>query len=237
MISLQDTLKLNNQAVELYHSDDFAQAAKAYYKSLCSMNKILKGCYDHADVMVLAANSTSAPQQECLHCTSFNTTTTHHHHHQHQEEPFLYQRPIVLQESAGASESLCTMQAMTIYCSGVLLNTAILHHQEAILTGSSASVDRAAKLYEASLHLVGKFHVYSGSNKTVSLIVMAASNNLAQIELQKGILDQACKRLQVLKSLIRSLQNVIPHIFTREEFGGMLSNSLSAESVIASPAA
>ncbi|CAJ1947953.1 unnamed protein product [Cylindrotheca closterium] len=125
---------------------------------------------------------------------------------------------------------------IAIYCAGVVFNTAVLHHQQAIKTGNSASLDRAAKLYEASLHLVGQ-HVHADCNNTVSLIAMAASNNLAQIELEKGLVEQACSRLQVLQTVIQSLRPVIIQILTMSEFQGMLSNILLAEGVTTSPAA
>ncbi|CAJ1947837.1 unnamed protein product [Cylindrotheca closterium] len=252
MISLQDTLKLNNHAVALYHSDNLPQAASAYYESLCFFNRLLQESYHCQDIVGITANTTTVPQHECLHnivvsvassktccygddddgdtrIISAGSTQSH--------EPFVYQSPLILKELPPFMP-LQNMQAMTIYCASILFNTAILHHQDSFKTGNSASLDRAAQLYEASLHLVGKFRAtVLGPNKTVSLIAMAASNNLAQIEFEKGMLDQACKRLQFLKHLIQSLQQVVPHIFTRDEFEGMLSNSLSAQDVIASPAA
>ncbi|CAJ1947843.1 unnamed protein product [Cylindrotheca closterium] len=199
MISLQDTLKLNNYAVALYQSGDITQASKAF-----------------------------SPKS---HSTTSTPTV----------DPFVYQSLLILRESQAASSSLPhdEMQLMTLYCACILFNTAILHHQESIKTGSSACLDRAAQLYEASIRLVGKFPttVASFNNNTISLLALAASNNLAQIEFQKGLLDQASTRLQVLKHLIQSLQHVVLHIFTVDEFDGMLSNSLSAEGVIASSAA
>ncbi|CAJ1947955.1 unnamed protein product [Cylindrotheca closterium] len=121
-------------------------------------------------------------------------------------------------------------EKMAIYCAGVVFNTAIK-------TGTSANLDRrAAMLYETSLQLIGQ-HVDAYSNNTASLIAMAASNNLAQIELEKGLVEQACKRLQALKFPMQSLRSVVPHIFTVHEFQCMLSNTLSTEGVTVSPAA
>ncbi|CAJ1947957.1 unnamed protein product [Cylindrotheca closterium] len=229
MASLQDTLQLNNQAVVLHHSDNLAQAAKAYHESLSFFKRLLKECYHHNQGIALS----TVTQYECFH-TAAPTNAQRDVSTQSDDEPFVYQSALILQET---QSYLHNTQAMTIYCAGVVFNTAILHHRQAIKTGSSASLDRAAKLYEASLQLVLGQHIPAGSNSTVSLIAMAASNNLAQIELEKGLVCQACRRLQFLKILIQSLQHIVTRIFTMDEFQGMLSNTLSAESVTASPAA
>ncbi|CAJ1947951.1 unnamed protein product [Cylindrotheca closterium] len=230
MISLQDTLQLNNQAVALYQLDDLPLAAKALYESLRVLKQLMKGYYLDDDVIAAAMNT--APQHECLHTTApkarCDAST--------QNEPFVYQSALILQESPASSTQDMTQAKMTIYCAGVAFNTAILHHQQAFKTGRSASLHRAAKLYECCLQLVGQF-IHAGSNNTVSLITMAATNNLAQIELEKGLLGQACRRLQFLKALIQSLQHTATRMFTVDELQSMISNTLSAEGVIASPAA
>ncbi|CAJ1947839.1 unnamed protein product [Cylindrotheca closterium] len=238
MISLRDTLKLNNQAAALFHSENFPQAEIAYNESLCFFKIILEESH-YQDVGM--ASTASLPQHECLHSMSAHKSrckiSSHH------GGSFVYQSPLILNELPSSSlhptSRSTSVQAMIIYCAAVVFNTAILHHQESIKTGSSVCLDRAAELYEASIRLVGKFPTtVASSNKTISLIAMAASNNLAQIEFQKGLLDQACKRLQVLKHLMtQSLRHVVPYIFTIDEFEGMLSNTLSAKGVIASPAA
>ena len=148
-------------------------------------------------------------------------------------EPFVYQGALIFQESSPSSFQ--SMNAMTIYCAGILFNTAILHHQEAIRTGQSAPLERAAQLYEATLHIVGKLRLES--NSTIALIAVAATNNMAQIELAKGMLLQGSKRLQVLKSLIHQLHHIVAEMFTQDEFHNLLSNTLSASGIVASAAA
>ncbi|KAL3935769.1 MAG: hypothetical protein SGBAC_008782 [Bacillariaceae sp.] len=225
MISLQDALKLNNQAVALYHSNDLLEAAKTFYASLSVVNVLLKG--STLDDYELAADT--PPQNECIHYASApqasGATAT-------RNDLFVYQSALVLPESP---LPLQETQGMTFYCAVILFNTAVLHHQEGMRTGSSVSMDRATKLYQASLHLVWK--IDPATNNTLSLIILAAWNNLVQIEFEYGLVNQAGTRLQVLKTLLQSLKDILPQVFTVDEFEGMLLNTLSAEGVNASTAA
>ena len=232
MTSLHDTLKLNNEAVALYHSNDTNSAARAYYQSLCSVNRLLKECHGQEQIIQNGGDATNIPQHECLHTfapRSYDNATTAVQNN----EPFVYQGALILQECPSSLQN--NIFAMTIYSAGILFNTAVLHHQEAIKTGSSSSMDRAIQLYEASLNLIG--HLRADTNNTVSLIAIAASNNLAQLELVKGLLPQACKRLRFLKTLLHGLQPIVTEMFTMDEFHGMLSNTLCANGMIASAAA
>ncbi|CAJ1938719.1 unnamed protein product [Cylindrotheca closterium] len=123
---------------------------------------------------------------------------------------------------------------MNIYCAGILFKTAILHHQKSIETGISASMHRAEQLYQASLQLIVGL---PRSNDTVTLIALAATNNLAQIEFEKGLVMQASERLRFLVHLLCSLESTAGRVVTVDEFHGMLSNTLLANGVSSSPAA
>ncbi|CAJ1965963.1 unnamed protein product [Cylindrotheca closterium] len=123
---------------------------------------------------------------------------------------------------------------MNIYCAGILFNTAILHHQKSIKTGISAYMHRAEQLYQASLQLIVGL---PRSNDTLTLIAFAVSNNLAQIEFEKGLVMQASERLRFLVHLFCSLENTAGRVFAVDGFHGMLSNTLLANGMSSSPAA
>lgn len=244
--SLHDALKLNNQAVALYRSNDLNRAAKAYYHSLCSLNRLLKKCYYDCDHCSSehdgnAITISSLPQHECLH--SFAPLSRYQEPDtsisNNDDEPFVYQGALMALRESPSSLQHDTLAIMTIYSAGILFNTAILHHQHAMTTGKSLSLDRASQLYEASLHLMGQLLccAKNSTTTTVSLIVIAASNNLAQIELSKGLLRQGCIRVRALKSLIHSSRHLVSEIFTSDERQGLLSNTISAYGMIASAAA
>ncbi|KAL3931860.1 MAG: hypothetical protein SGBAC_011115 [Bacillariaceae sp.] len=224
--ALQHTLKLNNKAVALYHSNDIPHAAKIYFQSLCLVKELLK-CPKEGNMNHAPNKKTTLLKQECFHTATQTSRDT-----PMQDKLYVYQSALVLQESPSSWEQ--NVQNMNIYCAGILFNTAILHHQNSIKTGKSASVGRAEQLYQASVQLVAGL---STSNDTVVLIAVAASNNLAQIEFDKGLTMQANERLQFLADLLHSSVDETSRIFTADEFQGMLSNTLLANSIAASPAA
>jgi len=173
--------------------------------------------------------TTTLPQHECFH-TSTETSSSIF---PVQEKFFVYQSALVLQEVP----SFCAehrVQSMNIYCAGILFNTAILHHQNSIRTGKSASMHRAEQLYQASLQLIMGL---PKSNDTVFIIALAATNNLAQIELDKGMVMQASESLRFLIHLLYSSEHAARRIFAVDEFYGMLSNTVLANGMSASPAA
>ena len=126
---------------------------------------------------------------------------------------------------------------MNVYCAGILFNAAILHHQDAIKTGNSVSLDEAHRLYKASLHLLIILPASFEYNDTVALLEVANTNNLAQIELEKGLVMEASERLQMLTQLFQTSQSTMGNIFTNEEIEGILTNTLVGHGIISSPAA
>ncbi|CAJ1938721.1 unnamed protein product [Cylindrotheca closterium] len=150
------------------------------------------------------------------------------------EKFFVYQSALVLQEAPSFVGAEHRVQSMNMYCAGILFNTAILHHQKSIKTGISASMHRAEQLYQTSLQIIVGL---PRSNDTVTLIALAATNNLAQIEFENGLVVQASERLRFLVHLLCSLENTAGRVFAVDEFYGVLSNTLLANGVSLSPAA
>ncbi|CAJ1931297.1 unnamed protein product [Cylindrotheca closterium] len=232
MMSLQETLNLNNKAVALYHSNDIGGAAKTYYASLCLAKELLQSTaplQESVNHRAPTPFATTLPQHECFHTSTEVSSSI-----PMQEKFFVYQSALVLQEAPSFVGVEHRVQSMNIYCAGILFNTAILHHQKSIKTGISAFMHRAEQLYQASLQLIVGL---PRSNDTVALIAFAATNNLAQIEFEKGLVMQASERLRFLVHLLRSSENTAARVFAVDEFHGMLSNTLLANGVSSSPAA
>ena len=77
------------------------------------------------------------------------------------------------------------------------------------------------------------------ANKTTLLIVIAATNNMTQIELENGMIREAAIRLKFLASfLLESSGHIdLGEIFTDTEVHMILSNIMLANGLKASPAA
>lgn len=235
---MQCTLNLNNRAVALYRSNDISEAAKTYYESLCLVQELLKKC-PQEEIMDCEADRpsqhehttrTKLPRHECFHTAVQIQASCDVSMH---DNFFVYRNALFLQECSSTSPEH-RVQSRNIYCAGILLNTAILHHQKSIKSGTSASLHRAEQLYQACLQLIAGL---STTNDTVALIAIAGTNNLAHIEYDKGMMMQASERLRFLVRLLSSSDNTPGRVVTTEEFNGMLSNALLANGMAASPAA
>lgn len=243
MVSLSEalhfTLKLNNKAVAQYHSNDFSQAAKIYHESLLLAHNLLTcpRLQEQSSMPCRASGTTTTTlrQYECFHSSTQSPRSL-----SKEDGLFVYQSALVLQESPSRGPALhdvlpqASSTKLKVYCSGILFNAAILHHQVSIKTGKSVSMNRAEELYQASLQLVDKL---TTANDTVVLIAVAASNNLAQIEFEKGQMMKAKERLRFLNNILHSWEDILYRIFTADEFRGMLSNTVLVNSIDASPAA
>lgn len=234
MVSLKATLILNNRGVELFQSNCIPEAVSSYRQSLCIVRELLQCPRSSSETIAadFGASSTHLPRQE-----SFHSITPHATHggstRAMNDELFLYQSPLILQESASFSQNVD--QSIQIYCAAILFNTAILQHHTGIRTGNSDFLKRAQQLYQSSLQLVVGLN---NSNDTVTLLAVANCNNLALIDLEKGLLMEAGERLRFLANILQTTaQSKILRIFNMDEFQGMLSNTLLRNGMISSPAA
>lgn len=224
MISLQDTLTLNNRAVELFNSNDIREAVKTYHHSLCTVRALL-ACPQHSSPTTIA---NAPPQRERFHHAVKPTENLR----TRADELFLYQNTLILQE---APVSTSQNDALRVYCAAILFNTAILYHLISKQTGNSAAMNKAEELYKSSLQFLQGLS--PNSNDTVILLIVVNQNNLALIQLEKGLVIEAGQRLQFLSHLFHTIRPTIRGVFTLEEAKGMFSNTLLRNGVISSPAA
>lgn len=222
MMSLQDTLTLNNRAVELFHRHDIREAVKNYHYSLCALRD-LTGIAEDATI------TQAPPQRECFHRSLQPLESLP----AGGNKLYLYQNTLILQDTASSSQN--PPRAVRTCGGAVLFNTAILYHQIFIETGNSVSMNKAQELYQSSLQFLGGLSL--NSNDTVALLIIANQNNLAMIELEKGFVMEAAERLRYLSHLFHTIRPTIRRIFAMDEARGLFSNTLIHDGIISSPAA
>ncbi|CAJ1937698.1 unnamed protein product [Cylindrotheca closterium] len=239
MNPLVETLLLNNEAATLFHSNQcLSRAADAYQKSLCNVQSLLRG-HHHTALMDPPLHSTLVSPERCSHYSFPNASSMTPS--PARDNFYLFQRALYLNAPSAADvsspsspQAIC--QALPILGSVVLFNSAILYHKNAVLTGESFSLDKAQQLYKASLQFATS---QGATNPTDWLITIAASNNLAQIAYEKGLIDEVNERLDDLSFLMSrggSLER-LQGIFTVAEIEGFLSNAAMTGGFKSSPAA
>ncbi|KAL3934074.1 MAG: hypothetical protein SGBAC_010122 [Bacillariaceae sp.] len=235
MDPLLETLLLNNEAVMLFHANgSLTRAADAYQKSLCNVRNLLRG----NPWIEPTFQSTISSPEERWHSMGISSTISKPSSRKPLHDSFyLFQRALFLNDPSGASSNLQEIvKALPIFGSVVLFNTAILYHKNAALTGEYSSLDKAQRLYKASL----QFATSKGAtNPTDWLIVIAASNNLAQIAYEKGRIEEVNERLDDMSFVLSrggSFEQ-LHGIFAVEEIQGFLSNAAMAGGFQSSPAA
>ncbi|CAJ1965511.1 unnamed protein product [Cylindrotheca closterium] len=144
------------------------------------------------------------------------------------ENMFLYLNELVLDDTTDQHPS-----TFAIYCAVTLFNVAILYHVEGLAKGRMALMDKAHQMYQASLHFLNGLDL---NNDTVFLVNLANHNNMAQIELEKGMVDAPNGRLVHSFSLLQSIKSRALDILSDTELRGFLLNS-SLQGKISSAAA
>lgn len=225
IISWHETLRLNNEAVVLFNANEISQASRQYLKSLSIARRLM----------------TRIPSSPTKESESIDNLIGHFHvpssvsssHHQNSSNGryFIYPHALVFHEA-----NATTTETLTVYCAGLLFSNALLHHQFALVNGRSRSMFKAEQLYEASLQLLSGLEL-SPFNATAVVIAIAATNNLAQIQLEKGMLPEASQKFRFIVSMFHWVGMAQCEMFTTGEVQGFLANSLMAGGLAASPAA
>jgi hypothetical protein len=225
MISLHETLKLNNEAVALFNSNEPIRAARNYYKSLCIARELMMSVHQQPHPKSIRNASTKLG---CCH-----SSPPDDNQREPQDSFFLYQNALIFQESSCSQ----TQEALAVYCAGILFNTGLLHHKSGLANGKAGSMFRAQQLYESSLELLGGIDLSFYNTTTTLLIVISCTNNLAQIELEKGMFQEVSQRFHIIMSILQGSEEAQCKLFTVQELQGLLSNALMADGLVASPAA
>jgi hypothetical protein len=149
-----------------------------------------------------------------------------------EDKLFIYQSALVLPEECCSPNET----SIRIYNAVVVFNLALVYHHVGMNTGETSSLTKTEKFYENSILLLDGLDLLS-FNETTLLIFLAANNNLAQIALEKGMVEPVRIRFRFLSHVLHQSNARHRDIFTNHELNGILSNILPGNGLSASPAA
>lgn len=130
-----------------------------------------------------------------------------------------------------------------IYCSIIILNLAVLHHQTALrgdsLARRSDALRKAERFYDMVTAILAneQYAVLSEYQPTGVLARLAALNNLAYIRMEKGDFSASGHCFQMLAWLVNLTQVEESSIFDEQDLEGMMLNVLMANRQSVAPAA
>lgn len=134
---------------------------------------------------------------------------------------FLYQSPLLLSEKCCSTNQT----AIRVYTSVVVFNLALLHHHLGAITGKTRSLAKAEQLYKTSIEILSELNPLT-YHETTLLIVMAANNNLAQIDLERGMVLTVNGRFRYMSRILHECSAKYWDAFDSFELDGVLSNIL-----------
>ena len=219
MLSLYETLRLNNEGAALYNANEPTRAAEKLHTSLLGARSLIQHRYATAHQAVRCYPNTSSPLEYCG---------------KDRNGFFLYLRAMIFKEPVSTEKSM--IAPSPVYFAGILFNLAILHHQHWTRVGSSVVLNKATVFYQAVLEILqGAGDLRNDS--TAVLLAFVANNNLAQIELEMGDVHSFNQRLQYIHQFFYSSHTDFRNTLSESEIKGLLSNVLAAGSVNTAPVA
>ncbi|KAL3938257.1 MAG: hypothetical protein SGBAC_006799 [Bacillariaceae sp.] len=226
---VEETLRSNNDGVAHAASNQTNQAAGEFCKSLRIAQHILSSSLEYTDWQATSAGGTMNmhPRNGMENGCNHHTTQTTRSVKGSASSFFVYQKALLLESSTASAgmtnenlgRRLCTYSAATCY------NLALLYHQEGLTTGKSKFIDKAENLYSACMRILHDGNL-SWLNPTTLLITIAASNNLAEIEISRGMVQQASSHIHLLEWLVYECRVVDLQLLSPEELHGLLGNLL-----------
>ena len=212
--------KLNNEAVALFGDRRCPLALEKFHEALCQMREIMNASSQHDPPRCHEGGSQEAGRTHAVLPYQNQEGTA--------EDMFLYFNGIVLKETLEQHPS-----TFAICCAATLFNCAVIYHMEGVATQKMSFMDKALHMYQASLHFLQGVDL---QNDTCLLVALAATNNMAQIELEKGMVDGANRRLYHTYALLQHSKTRALDMFAGSEIHGFLLNS-SLQGKITSAAA
>jgi len=128
-----------------------------------------------------------------------------------------------------------------IYCSVIILNLAVLHHQAALQSHSDArradALRRAERFYDMVTTILGNEQFANDSQPTGLFARLAALNNLAHMRMEKGDFSASVHCFQLMAWLVSMAQVDQSKLFSEQDLEGMMLNVLMANRQSVAPAA
>jgi hypothetical protein len=222
--------KFNNDAVSVVMNNHHPIAVEKLHEALLHMrgSMSMSGAFPQHLSTPMMSRPKSARSRAARH-----HSIVHHHVTQGNSgrgDMFLYLNGLVLDDTTTTGQCPSTF---AIYCAVTLFNVAILYHMDGLAKGRMRLMDKAHQMYQASLHFLNGLDL---ENDTVFLVNLANHNNMAQIELEKGMVDAPNRRLTHSFELLQSIKSRALEILSDSELRGFLTNS-SLQGKISSAAA
>ncbi|CAJ1945986.1 unnamed protein product [Cylindrotheca closterium] len=218
MLSLDETLRLNNEGVALFQANEPSRAAEKLHSSLIGARSLI---HRRAQADQEISSNPNAPH--LLQCCA--TSRTRACCSKDRNEFFLYLRAFAFREEPeGEGRS---MQALSVYSAGILFNLAILYHTRWMKNGSPSLLDKAAVFYSTLLQIIQANDGFE-HNPELLLLAFVTCNNLAQIELERGMVEDFNQHLRYMTRILYTTKRTLVVTLPTREFEGLFSNTLSA---------
>ena len=221
---LHQAINLNNDAVNLFGRNQKERALENLRMAIEIMKEVVKRGQrtdKHFDL----------PYTAVSHCDYIHIKSIDATNRPSDEDLFIHKDMFRLKYP---SQSF-GVETIAMYSAIILLNGALFHHRKSPEGNMAKCLFKAEKMYRASLQLVqGSF---LAGNTTALIVAVVASNNLAQIELQRGVIQNVTRRFRLLKQMLQGRCYDIVHVLPDYEIKELLSNSLLADGLVGACAA
>ena len=226
--SLEQAIQLNNDGLEHALKGDDDRAIASFSRSLCMFKQLISSdCEGDQESSPLSSSTRGTVQ---LHESSYALPQLR------DSGFFLFNRAIRL-----APRRDCRAENNHIYCSVIILNLAVLHHQIALQSECSArradALRRAERFYDMVTTILANDEFANVSQPTGLLARLAALNNLAYIRMEKGEFGASGHCFQMMAWLVNFTQVDHSKLFNEEDLEGMMLNVLMANRQSVAPAA
>ena len=218
--ALHQAIDLNNEAVNLFGRNQKEKAWENLRMAIEIMKELVKRGQridKHFDL----------PYTAVSHCRYIHIKSINAMNRPDDEDLFIHKDMFRLQYP---SQSF-GVETIAMYSAIILFNGALFHHRKS----PEGNLFKAEKMYRASLQLVQES--FLAGNTTALIVAVVASNNLAQIELQRGAIQNVTRRFRLLKQMLQGRCYDIVHVLPDYEIKELLSNSLVADGLVAACAA
>jgi hypothetical protein len=220
---------LNNEGLTHALNGDDDRAIASFSRSLCMFKQLISS--DCEGNQQQQQDSQSLPPRTLqLHSSSYPLPQLRN------SGFFLFNRAISL-----APTGECRPEDNHIYCSVIILNLAVLHHQIALQSACSArrsdALRRAERFYDMVTTILANDEFANVSQPTGLLARLAALNNLAYIRMEKGEFGASGHCFQMMAWLVNFTQVDQSKLFNEEDLEGMMLNVLMANRQSVAPAA
>ena len=221
MLSLDETLRLNNEGVALFHANEIARAAEKLHSSFLGARSLIN--------RGTAAQGISSIPNWPYNLKCCEESRNHTFCSNDRNEFFLCFRAFSFRGELGREQEGGSTQALSVYCAGILFNLAILHHKHGMNDGSPAFLDKAAAFYRTALEIIEANTDLFEQDPTLLLLAFITHNNLAQLELENGMVDKVNQRLHCMAGILyKRKRTILMALSNKMEVKGLVSNILGA---------